>query len=98
MPQPNASWRSATSWLARILSAVAEATLRILPRMGKIAWVLRLRACLADPPALSLRGALDYRADQGAAASHIVGEIMVEMVADRGLDEARRFEAGQPVL
>jgi len=45
--------RSAISLLARILSAVAEATLRILPRMGRIAWILRLRACLAEPPALS---------------------------------------------
>jgi hypothetical protein len=35
------------------LLAVAEATFRILPRMGRIAWVLRSRACLAEPPALS---------------------------------------------
>ena len=53
MPQPSASVRSAISALARILSAVALATLRILPRIGRIAWVLRSRACLADPPALS---------------------------------------------
>jgi hypothetical protein len=45
--------RSAISLLARILSAVALATLRILPRIGRIAWVLRSRACLALPPALS---------------------------------------------
>ena len=30
---------------------MAEATLRILPRSGRIAWVLRSRACLALPPA-----------------------------------------------
>ena len=32
---------------------MAEATLRILPRSGSIAWVSRLRACLAEPPAES---------------------------------------------
>ena len=31
---------------------VALATFRILPRSGRIAWVSRLRACLAEPPAL----------------------------------------------
>ena len=111
--------------------------------MGRIAWVLRLRACLAEPPALSpstmnnsvpsgssrravgelageaeLAGAggglaldlalgaaaeallhpLDDRAEQGAAAVHIVGEVMVEMVADGILDEARGLEAGEAVL
>src|SRR5690606_41119062 len=45
--------RSAISLLARILSAVALATFSILPRMGNMAWVLRSRACLALPPALS---------------------------------------------
>ncbi len=41
---------------------------------------------------------LDDVAEEGAAAVHVVGEIMVEMVAHRGLDEARRLEAGQAVL
>ena len=41
-----ARWRSACPWSA-------EATLRILPRSGRIAWVLRSRACLALPPAES---------------------------------------------
>ena len=125
-----------SSWSARIFSAVAEATLRILPRMGRIAWVLRSRACLAEPPALSpstmnssvpsgssdeqsvslpgrrslralvavlrctsrsarpaeaLLHPLDDRAEQRSAAVHVVGEIMVETVADGGLDEARRL-------
>src|ERR1700730_15530335 len=44
---------SLSSWLARILSAEALATLRILPRNGRIACVSRSRACLAEPPALS---------------------------------------------
>ena len=143
MPQPSARLQVGDFLLARILSAVAEATLRILPRIGRIAWVLRSRACLAEPPALSpstmnssvpsrvvvgaigelagqaqlARGGrglaldlalgaaaqalvhpLDDRAEQRPAAVHIVGEIMVEMVAHGGLDEARRLEAGQAVL
>src|SRR5215472_14856897 len=44
---------SDSSWLARILSADALATLRILPRSGRMAWVSRSRACFAEPPALS---------------------------------------------
>src|SRR3546814_8842672 len=36
-----------------MLSAVALATFRILPRIGRTACVLRSRACLAEPPALS---------------------------------------------
>jgi hypothetical protein len=35
------------------LSALALATFRILPRSGRIAWVSRLRAALAEPPAES---------------------------------------------
>jgi hypothetical protein len=31
----------------------ARSTLRILPLSGRIAWVLRLRPCLAEPPAES---------------------------------------------
>ena len=37
-------------------------------------------------------------AEERSATVHIVGKIMVEMVADGRLDEARRFEAGQTVL
>src|SRR6188508_2573600 len=97
--------------------------------MGRIACVLRSRACLAEPPALSpstmnssvpsgsslaqsvslpgrrsLRAEvavlhpLDDRAQQRTAAVHIIGEVMVEMVADRVLDEARGLEAGEAVL
>src|SRR3546814_14270365 len=53
VPQPGAWIRSAISLFARILSAVALATFRILPRIGRAACVLRSRACLAEPPALS---------------------------------------------
>ena len=46
----------------------------------------------------ALLGALDDAAEERAAAVHVVGEIMVEMVADGGLDEAGGLEAGQAVL
>src|SRR5258706_14083856 len=41
------------SSLERILSIRAFCTLRILPRSGRIAWKLRSRPCLAEPPAES---------------------------------------------
>jgi hypothetical protein len=45
--------RSESCWFWASLSLPALATLRILPRSGMIAWLARLRACLADPPAES---------------------------------------------
>ena len=52
---------------------MALATLRILPRSGRIAWVSRVRACLAEPPA---EVALDDE-DLGARAiaDRAVGEL-----------------------
>src|SRR5690348_17364869 len=41
------------SWFCRTLSIRARSTLRILPRSGSTAWVLRSRPCLAEPPAES---------------------------------------------
>ena len=51
MPQPSAWIRSESCWLPPSFSRPALATLRILPRSGRIAWVARSRACLAEPPA-----------------------------------------------
>ena len=65
--------RSAISVLARILSAVALATLRILPRIGRIAWVLRSRACLALPPALIALD--DEQLGLAVAFARAVGEL-----------------------
>ena len=45
--------RERISSLLRILSIEAFSTLRILPRIGKIAWYIRERPCLAEPPAES---------------------------------------------
>ena len=53
MPQPRAVISVATSWEESILSKRAFSTLRILPFSGRIAWFLRLRPCLAEPPAES---------------------------------------------
>ncbi len=52
-PAPSAVIRFLISSLARILSARAFSTLRILPRSGRMAWLRRSRPCLAEPPALS---------------------------------------------
>ena len=41
------------SVLERILLSRAFSTLMILPRRGRMAWKLRSRACLAEPPAES---------------------------------------------
>ncbi|MNE48095.1 hypothetical protein D3C80_1425390 [compost metagenome] len=53
MPQPSAVIKVPTSWEEIILSKRAFSTFRILPLRGRIAWVLRLRPCLAEPPAES---------------------------------------------
>ena len=53
MPQPSAWTRSVSCWFWASLSLPALATLRILPRSGRIAWFARLRACFAEPPAES---------------------------------------------
>ena len=45
--------RVATSWLASIFSKRAFSTFKILPFRGKMAWNLRSRPCLAEPPAES---------------------------------------------
>ena len=50
-PVPKAVKRDLISWLARILSIEAFSTFKILPLIGKIAWVKRERPCFADPPA-----------------------------------------------
>ena len=39
--------------MAKIRSSPAFSTFKILPRIGKIAWVNRERPCLAEPPAES---------------------------------------------
>ena len=53
MPVPRAVIMVAMSSDESILSKRAFSTFRILPRSGRIAWTLRSRPCLAEPPAES---------------------------------------------
>ena len=53
MPVPIALMSARISWFSRILWSLAFSTFRILPRMGRIAWKERSRACFALPPAES---------------------------------------------
>src|SRR6188472_3362178 len=52
-PVPSAVIRFWISWFCRTLSIRDFSTLRILPRSGSTACVLRSRPCLAEPPAES---------------------------------------------
>ena len=81
--------------LGVVVGAVGELAgeAQLARRGGGLALHLALGAA-----AEAVLGALDDRAQERAAAVHVVGEEMVEMVAHRGLDEARRLEAGQAVL
>ena len=53
MPVPSAVMSVPISCEPSILSRRARSTFRILPRSGRIAWKLRSRPCLAEPPAES---------------------------------------------
>ena len=53
MPVPSAEMIACTSVLASTLSMRAFSTLRILPRIGRIAWIRGSRPPLAEPPAES---------------------------------------------
>lgn len=48
-PVPKAEISAWISWFCRILSIRAFSTLRILPRIGRIAWYCGLRPDLAEP-------------------------------------------------
>ena len=52
-PQPSAVTRSASSLFSSTLLSDALSVLSTLPRSGRIAWRVRSRPCLADPPAES---------------------------------------------
>src|SRR4026208_1647167 len=53
MPVPSAWISVPISFDDSMRSKRARSTLRILPFKGRIAWMLRSRPCLAEPPALS---------------------------------------------
>src|SRR5580692_5024717 len=114
VPQPSAWTRSASCWFCASLSLPAEATLRILPRSGRIAWVARLRACFAEPPELAHRalardvlfrpaakalfGALGNEIEQLVGLQRVAGEPVIERVLDRLLDDLLRFRGGEAIL
>ena len=52
-PVPTAVIKAWISWFWRTLSIRLFSTFRILPRSGRMAWVLRSRALTAEPPAES---------------------------------------------
>ena len=133
--------RSASCWFWASFSRPALATLRILPRSGRIAWVcavarllgraagrvalddedlgagraagaavgelagqaeLSRRVLAADllllAAAQALLGALDHPVEEPRRLVRRGGEPMVEGIADRVLDDARRLGGRQPVL
>ena len=53
MPVPMAVISGLTSCSRAPWSSRAFSTLRILPRIGRIAWSVESRPCLAEPPAES---------------------------------------------
>ena len=53
MPVPIAVMSAWISLFSRILCRRAFSTFKILPRIGRIAWLARSRALLAEPPAES---------------------------------------------
>ena len=85
-PAP-ASGRRAAGW-RRACRGAALATLRILPRSGRIAWVSRSRACLAEPPAES--PSTMKISVPAAALLRAVGELA------RQAQLARRRSGGRP--
>ena len=52
-PQPSAVTRSVSSLFSSTLASDALSVLSTLPRSGRIAWRVRSRPCLAEPPAES---------------------------------------------
>src|SRR4051812_50071037 len=70
-PVPKAEISAWISVFCRILSILAFSTLRIFPRIGRIAWYCGLRPDLAEPPAESpstmkishLVGSFDWQSD-----------------------------------
>ena len=67
IPVPIAVMSAWISAFWRALSSRAFSTFRILPRMGRIAWIDRSRACLAEPPAES---------PSTTNSSHIEGSVL----------------------
>src|SRR5690606_41532497 len=89
----------------RILSIGAYSTLRILPRIGRIAWKCGSRPPLAEPPAESpstmyssdLRGSVDWQSDS-LPGSDVDSSRLLRRVRSRACRAATRARAACDAL
>ena len=106
MPVPSAVISVPISAEASILSKRARSTFRILPRSGRIAWLARLRACLAEPPAESpstMNSSLTWpgRAPgsrRACPAATSMSSAPLRRVSSRALRAASRAAAASTIL
>lgn len=99
-PVPKAEISAWISWFWRILSIRAFSTLRILPRIGRIAWYCGLRPDLAEPPAESpstmkishLVGSFDWQSES-LPGSEALSSSPLRRVRSRALRAATRAVA-----
>ena len=80
-----------SAWISvffSILSIRARSTFRILPRMGRMAWVRGLRASLAEPPA-------EFPSTMNSSLSRWVARRAVDQLARQPGPVERRLATGQ---
>lgn len=104
-PVPSAVMIACTSLFLRILSIRAFSTLRILPRIGRIAWKCGLRPPFAEPPAESpstmyssdLAGSVDWQSDS-LPGSDVDSSRLLRRVRSRACRAATRARAACDAL
>ncbi len=99
MPVPSAVISVPISALPSIRSKRARSTFRILPFSGRIAWNLRSRPCLAEPPALSpstmkISDFAGSRSWQSASLPGSVRDVQHALAARQFARLARRLARG----
>src|SRR5664280_2651888 len=92
MPVPMALIMVRISLFCSILSMRAFSTLMILPRSGRMAWKLRSRAILAEPPAES--PSTRYSSDRAADGILVAVDVADEIAHAAGVLERDRFAVG----
>ena len=87
------------------MSKRARSTFRILPRSGRIAWIARLRPCLAEPPAespstMNSSDSAGSRSWQSASlpGSELMSSAPLRRVSSRALRAASRAAAASTTL
>ena len=105
MPVPIAVISAWISLFERTLSMRFFSTLMILPRSGRIAWVLRSRPCLAEPPAespstMKISASAGSRTEQSASLPGSVEFSSADLrrVRSRALRAASRARAASTAL